>query len=248
MAAAGGTTLETKSTLRILWMSRSYRSLHALIGYQRSMSVTERRQSARIIPVTASSVCLRSLLQALLSPLPLRSVASVRNTCRQAGAFLGDDAPFWRTKAIEMHGDWLWELKDRNIFRQHTINWQTLLRQIEIARSEILDNAGQLTTADRKAGRETGHGYIYRTKPFGNKRCSKLPLGLKNRLRIWCSITSIGKDGRQIALQGQKKGLDPLHVPEWDGVSNHAACPSGDHPYGIHLNSLKIIAGRTDLT
>ena len=180
------------------------------------------------------------LLQAVLSSLPLRSVASMRRTCRKAGAFLSDAAPFWRSKAIYMHGDWFWELKNRDLFPQQTTNWRQLLWQIETTRSEILDNAGPLSRASLPE-------HNRRLVLCDNKGRLTLPLGLKNRLRIWCCIASIGKDGTQIALQGQKKGLDSPNVPEWDGVSNFAACPFG-HWRPISFNRQKIIAGRTDLT
>lgn len=189
------------------------------------------------------------LFQAVLSSLPLRNVTSVRNTCRKARALLSDAASFWRSTAINLYGDWFWELKDRDIFPQYTTNWRRLLRQIEITRSEILDSAGALSSADLETRRKTHRccqECTYRPMLLNNKGCLRLPLGLKNRLRIWCCIASIGNDGKQIALHGQRKGLDPPNMPEWDGASSFAACPSCGRGHGISFNRLKIIAGRTD--
>ena len=189
------------------------------------------------------------LLITILSLLPLKSAGSVKNTCCKGRKLLGEASPFWRARAISMHGDWFWELKDDKLFPQYTTAWSQVLWQIENARSKILAEAGP-KPLNRRGSRlkRAKHCWsnIYRPMLFDSEGRRKLPLGLQNRLRIWCCLESIRKAGTQIALQGQHKGLDPSNV-EWDG-SRYADCPSCDRKNAISFNRLKRLAGRTDLT
>ena len=176
--------------------------------------------------------------------LDLRSVCAIRSTCHRARERLAHLPTFWRVRTIDMHGDWFWELSEPTTFPPRTTNWMQLLWQIEFARAEILRQAGFVRggrslehLSDHQLYEET----IYRPMLFDYEGRPKLPLGLKNRLRIWCCLQSIGKDGTQIKLPGQKKGLDLPNV-EWDGASNHANCPSCGCSSAISFNRMRMIA------
>ena len=143
--------------------------------------------------------------------LDLRSVCSIRSTCHRAREKLPHLPTFWRTRCISMHGDWFWELSEPTTFPPQTTNWMQILWQIELARTEILDQAGFVPGEHPTQYLRNHKLYeenIYRPMIFDKQGRRKLPLGLKNRLRIWMSMQCIGRDGRQIQLAGQKKGLD----------------------------------------
>lgn len=169
----------------------------------------------------------------------------MNNTCRKAQEVL-DGAGIWRAKAIALHGDWLWELKDPNLFHPRTIGWMQILRQIELAYRELLDTAGLLQRDSLY--RHLSPELIYKSMLFDKQGSRKLTLSLKNRLRIWCCLRSIGKDGLQRALPGQVKGIDDPEMIEWDGVSSKADCPSCGEKDAIGFKMHKMIAEGIDLT
>ena len=190
------------------------------------------------------------LLGHICSLLSLRSIRALKNVCHTSRRYLNDCSPVWRHRCIDLHGDWFWELKDPSWFPVRTTAWAEVLWQLEIARSDILDAAGSRKYMYFKEERQDRIFYdklIYRPMLFDLEGRRKLPLGLQNRLRIWCCLEGVGNDGTQIALQGQRKGLDPPGI-EWDGASRHAECPSCGHSTAFSFNRLKILAGRTDLT
>lgn len=156
----------------------------------------------------------------------------------------------WRDKAIDRHGDWLWELKDQSQFAAHTTRWTEVLWQLELARSNVLDAAGSsglISHSNEPQVRRHSNQSDYRNTLLDPECRPRLPLGLHNRLRIWCCLKSIGKDGTQVSLQGQAKGLDPPGV-EWDGISKHADCTLCGRVNAISFDRLQLLAGRTDLT
>ena len=151
------------------------------------------------------------IFEQVCNNLDLRSVCCIRSTCHRAREQLPHLPTFWRSRCIAMHGDWFWELSDPSTFPPQTTNWMQILWQIELARTEILDQAGFVPgehPTEYLRNHKLYEENIYRPMIFDIQGRRKLPLGLKNRLRIWMCMQCIGKDGRQIKLAGQKKGLD----------------------------------------
>lgn len=135
-------------------------------------------------------------------------------------------------KAIRMHGDWFWELRDTYALGVRTTQWAQALWRIESMRSNILEAATTsmyLSLDDERQDHRCYEELIYRPMLFDSEGRPKLPLGLQNHLRIWCCLESFSKNGMQNAPQGQTKGLDPPNVG-WDGSA-------------ASFNRLKTIAG-----
>ena len=136
--------------------------------------------------------------QMICERFPLRGAPAVRNSCCRTRELLRDTSPFWKKKAIGMHGDWFWELEDTEMFPAKKTNWMKVLWQIEVSRAEVFSRAGF-------SRNERERIYLERRqlcKEGFNPSDGALPLGLKNRLRIWCCLESFGKDGTQITISG----------------------------------------------
>ena len=163
------------------------------------------------------------LFDRICSFMSLRTAQDLRNTCRTTHRRLDDCAPFWRRRIFHMHGDWFWELCDTKIFPYHTTRWRLILWQVETARSDILESAGGSVESplDPFVSWKLCEAQIYRPMQFDREGRPRLPLGLKNRLRIWCCLQSIGKDGSQNTLPGQTKGTDKTMV-ETDRAAEYA--------------------------
>jgi hypothetical protein len=150
------------------------------------------------------------LLIAILSLVPLQGIGSVRSTSRKGRTLLGETSQVWRSQAISMHEDWIWELKDGDVFSQDTTARSQVLWLIRHARSDILAGAGS-KPFDRRGNRLKSSRYcwnnVYRPMLLDSAGRRKLPLGLQNRLRIWCCLGRFGKDRTEITLQDSSENL-----------------------------------------
>ena len=164
------------------------------------------------------------LIHQVYCHLTPRDVTSLSSTCRQAARQCDrNGVTIWRHHTLRLHGDWLWELADTSIFPAN-LRWKTLLRDLEMMRREVYANARLRRPArDRQPLLENTEllkrvAYRYMLVDEDGRRI--LPLGVRNRFRIWCCIASFGKDGRQINLPGQVAGVENVAEP-----SNGCACP-----------------------
>ncbi len=128
----------------------------------------------------------REVFDLIISRLSLRDALSLcsinRNLVNRS------DKEFWRFQTMRLHGCWLWELRDYPSTSSN-VNWRALLQVLETHRFRIQAGAEPywLSTAASENDR----------MKRGPRRCAEsslvpIPLGLKNRQRIWRCLESVG--------------------------------------------------------
>lgn len=149
--------------------------------------------------------CPQEILRLITSYLPLKSALRLHATNRKLSSRLPlTDASFWHFRALQLHSPWFWELLSP---RRASVNgnWKALLQILTTARREILAGSNPYwhnnsTTEDSKTGRiadATADITIQMATPLPS-----LPLGLKNRQRIWMCLECVGMNGTQRKLAG----------------------------------------------
>ena len=139
--------------------------------------------------------------------LPLRSALNLYATSRAVVSLLSPlDAVFWRERTLRLHGDWLWELYNFEAI-PFGASWRTLLQALTAARRQILTGANPYWIEDSETS-ELGtdlkdEGDVTLTDS-ADSPLPALPIGLKNRQRIWMCLECVGMDGSQKSLCGLK--------------------------------------------
>lgn len=128
----------------------------------------------------------REIIDIVVSHLSLQDALSLCSSSRKLLDL--SDSNFWRTQTIQLHGCWFWELRDHPMSSLKD-NWKKLLQILTINRSRIREEAEPywLTTfASKNDGTEGGSidGAEVTVLP--------LPLGLRNRQRIWMCLETVG--------------------------------------------------------
>lgn len=165
---------------------------------QRQLSETPRNASLLI-------QCPREILTLISSYLPLRSALNLHSTSRGLTSRLpSTDMLFWRSRALQLHGPWFWELHNPRISSANA-NWRALLQILTTTRGDILagskpywhDKLAIEDSVRRKRGDENANITFKTLTPLPS-----LPLGLKNRQRIWMCLECVSMKGPQRRMQG----------------------------------------------
>jgi len=108
-------------------------------------------------------------------------------------------ALFWRPHTLQVHGNWLWELRGFVEFDSHA-NWKALLHILTTTHRDILIGTKpywicSLKYTDREAWKEE-YG-ITTVVGEAEKGLPRIPLVSKNRYRIWMCLECVGMTGVQ---------------------------------------------------
>ncbi|MCJ1249814.1 hypothetical protein MMC30_007040 [Trapelia coarctata] len=155
-------------------------------------------------PVSPLLRCPAVIFSAIASYLPLRSVLNFHATSWIISSRLPPiDTLFWRSRTLQLHGDWLWEVQSfATTFADG--DWKALLQALTTARHDILAGAKPFWGASWTPCPE------YRDSAESDAAIARdrsapllpIPLGLKNRYRIWMCLGCVNMDGSQRRLHG----------------------------------------------
>ena len=125
--------------------------------------------------------CPREILDLIIGRLSLRSALNLLSSSRELSVY--KDTRFWRSQTLRLHGQWFWELQG---YRGSSVgDWFALLQVLTTNRidnlkgSEPYWHGNSFAKQEKMDSRLEGHaGHIM----------PSLPLGLKNRQRIWMCL------------------------------------------------------------
>ena len=157
-------------------------------------------------PNTSRLICCpREILTLIATYLPLKSTLNLHATSRRLSSRLPPtDTLFWRSRTLQLHSPWMWELHD--IYRSSSnANWKVLLQILTTTRREIIAGAkpywyDNSAIEDGKTGNRGDGDAEIAIKTAAS--LPPLPLGLKNRQRIWMCLECVGMNGTQRKLNG----------------------------------------------
>ena len=163
-------------------------------GSQNLFSIAQERLQLQDLAPSRSALtqCPTEILQLIVSYLPLRSAINL-HACsyRLSSRIVTSESNFWRSYTVRLHGLWFWELwnyqcSPKDFFSY--ANWEHLLKVLSLSRRDILKEAqpdrlelipGTNLKMPRRRERTE-----YTVAPL-------LPLGLRNRQRIWMCLESL---------------------------------------------------------
>ncbi|KAL8954737.1 MAG: hypothetical protein Q9183_006957 [Haloplaca sp. 2 TL-2023] len=128
----------------------------------------------------------REILNMIIADLTLSDALSL---CFTRKRLLGTlDSTFWRLQTLQTHACWFWELENRR-FSSPQHNWRHLLRILTKSRFQLQQGAEAywLPGSSNKKDEIT-----LGTQNYTDPILSPLPLGLKNRQRIWICLQHLG--------------------------------------------------------
>ncbi|KAL8791729.1 MAG: hypothetical protein Q9195_005666 [Heterodermia aff. obscurata] len=126
----------------------------------------------------------REIHDLVISHLSLKDALSFCSTSQKLSEIC--DGTFWRLQTKRLHGCWLWELQNSVSFSLND-NWKMLLQILATSRSKIQGGAKpywENTFAGKDA--ET----IHQSSDDAELSKVSLPIGLRNRQRIWMCLES----------------------------------------------------------
>ncbi|KAI4218204.1 MAG: hypothetical protein LQ349_008814, partial [Xanthoria aureola] len=128
----------------------------------------------------------REILNMIISNLSLSDALSFCSTSKRLLRMM--DSSFWHLQTLQTHACWFWELKNRPVLSpQH--NWRHLLRILTRSHSQLQQGAEAYWLPTHVSEKdETILGIQEYTEPL----LLPLPLGLKNRQRIWMCMEHLG--------------------------------------------------------
>ena len=141
----------------------------------------------------------REIHDLIISHLSLKDALSFYSSSRGLSTIC--DGTFWRFHTIRLHGCWLWELRDPNSLSRDD-NWKGLLQLLNKTRSQIQEGAEPYwrgTVVASKMDKTSGD----RSPDSAALGEMALPLGLRNRQRIWMCLESLGTKA-DWEIMGQK--------------------------------------------
>lgn len=181
-------------------------------------------QSSGILPNASPLIrCPREILM-LIFHLPLRSALHLSATSRTLSSRLPPtDTLFWRSHTLHLHSPWFWELHSLRISSADS-NWKALLQSLTRTRREILAEAKPYWYYKNSTINEHGKNankideHVEDTAPS----LPLLPLGLKNRQRIWMCLECVGMDGSQRKLAGvpDEETIEQIRNGRWNEYSS----------------------------
>lgn len=124
----------------------------------------------------------REIHDLIISHLSLKAALSFYSSNRKLSKIC--DGTFWRFQTIRLHGGWLWELRRPNSFSPDD-NWKILLQLLTKNRSKIREGAKPYwdsTVASKNAKP------VHKSPDGAELSKVSLPLGLRNRQRIWMCL------------------------------------------------------------
>lgn len=139
--------------------------------------------------------CPTEILQLIASHLPLRSAINLHASSHRLSALISpSERDFWRSHTLRLHGPWFWELRDHqgsSTKSSSYTNWEELLRMLSLSRREIAKGAQPYwlwspANEHIEAASQHPHGH--------DENALSLPLGLRNRQRIWMCLESLNID------------------------------------------------------
>lgn len=161
-------------------------------------------------PVKGLLALPQELIDAICAWIPLRSQLNLGATCRPMGTKVAHDKDsFWRNHILRLHGDCFWELRDEQLFPKQG-PWRRLLACLTSLRRDVLACAGMNVFRQFEKERVEEMITELAEKDLGSTgdQDAKVPVGLKNRLRIWLVLEGVGMDGRQLEVAGQVIGRE----------------------------------------
>ena len=165
-------------------------------------SNTEQVKSSEDFPLSRSDLVHlpREIHDLIISHLSLKDAVSFCSSSRGLSAIC--DGTFWRFQTIRLHGCWLWELRSPNSLLSPGDNWKGLLQLLTKTRSQIQEGAEPYWRSTFVASEID--------KTLGDRNPDSielgkvaLPLGLRNRQRIWMCLESLGTKA-EWEIMGQK--------------------------------------------
>lgn len=127
----------------------------------------------------------RELLDLIVIYLPLRDALSLYSSSRELMNIT--DHNFWRSQTIRTHSCWFWELQDLPKSSSNK-NWKALLQTLTVSRREIQQGA-EPYWLDQSASQNDG---TKNRSTSAEAALMPLPLGIRNRQRIWMCLESVG--------------------------------------------------------
>lgn len=157
----------------------------------------EQRQLQDLAPSKSPLMrCPTEILQLIASHLPLRSAINLHASNHRLSSLISaSERDFWRSHTLRLHGPWFWELWDYrgpSTESSSYTNWEQLLKMLDLSRREIVKGAqpywlGSPAKEHINAASNLEHS--------NDKDTLSLPLGLRNRQRIWLCLESLDIDG-----------------------------------------------------
>ena len=151
--------------------------------------------------------CPREILRLIASYLPLQSAINLHASSRQLSSLIvASEGDFWRSHTLRLHGAWFWELWDyqgSSIESSSNTNWEVLLIALSASRREIAKEA-QPYWLESTTNKHIDVLRKYERSSY--KDLPSLPLGLRNRQRIWMCLESLDMDGKSEALKQDRIG------------------------------------------
>lgn len=140
--------------------------------------------------------CDKKILQLIASHLPLQSAINLHASSHRLSSLISaKESDFWRWHTLRLHGSWFWELCDHQDSSTETssyTNWEELLQVLNLSRREIVKGAKRYwleSPANEYIDAASNDEHI------SDKNTPSLPLGLRNRQRIWMCLESLDIDG-----------------------------------------------------
>ena len=151
-------------------------------------SLAERAKSLKPLPLSHSNLgrLPREIYDLIISNLSLKEALSFCFSSPKLSEIC--DGTFWRLQTLRLHSCWLWELEaPRSFFPRD--NWKWLLQLLTKSRSQIQEGAFPYWKGSSASGKaQTAH-----KGPINAELSTlSLPLGLRNRQRIWMCLETLG--------------------------------------------------------
>lgn len=141
--------------------------------------------------------CPTEILQLIVFHLPLRSAMNLRAGSPRLSSLISDnERDFWRPHILRLHGSWFRQLWDRPSFSKDSLldqNWEQLLKMLDLSRHEIMKGAQpywHISPAKEHIDTANNHEHSK------DDNTQSLPLGLRNRQRIWMCLESLNIDDK----------------------------------------------------
>ncbi|KAL8795203.1 MAG: hypothetical protein Q9182_007557, partial [Xanthomendoza sp. 2 TL-2023] len=141
----------------------------------------------------------------IISQISLKDALSFYSSSRKLSRYC--NSTFWRSQTMRLH-PWLWELRDPN-FIVADGSWKELLQLLTINRSQIQREAEPYWYTSTATNDDENEN---RSPDIAEPGKMSLPLGLKNRQRIWMCLESWGTKApweveavQHEKFQGQRK-------------------------------------------
>ena len=154
-----------------------------------SLSALQRQPQGFIRSEGPLMRCPTEILRLIASHLPLRSAINLHASSRRLSAMINEkERDFWRSHTRRLHRPWFWELEghqDPSAEVPSYANWETLLIALSRSRREIMKGAypwwPAVSSNPNSDAAASEHDMIEVNTP-------SLPLGLRNRQRIWMCL------------------------------------------------------------